>query len=182
MYPAGAPFPIVISSEVGERELLALNRTVYKNRRIAVIVIYSILLGTLILTQAILFALTREIMPFTAACSAFLLLVLLYELFLFPLVVRTIVRKQLAKLGVQQVTTEIYGDCLVEHTVSKSGASDQRFQYAALVKAVETEDYFFLYMTKLSAFILDKRRMTFDQAAVIRNLLTSALPGRYKIQ
>ena len=176
-------YPIVIQGEIGERELLALNRVVYRSRRLVLTVLYAVLLGLLLLSQAALFALTGRVEGFAIAVTAAALLILLYEAFFLPLIIKSLVRKQLARLGVKQTVVELYEDCLIEHSTCQSGAADERINYTALIGVTETETYFFLFLTKLSAVVLDKGRMNGDQLLAVRDLLARRIPaGQYKIR
>ncbi len=61
----------------------------------------------------------------------------------------------------------------------KNSNGTQKVEYIALYQAVETEDYFYLYLNKMAAFLINKKELTKKEMEEIRNRLKESLLKKY---
>jgi hypothetical protein len=72
-----------------------------------------------------------------------------------------------------------------ELTFSNEGIETVNFvdttkqKWAAIVKVVENERYYFLFLNSINAHIIPKKEIPADQLADFRRLLTENIPGQY---
>ncbi len=61
----------------------------------------------------------------------------------------------------------------------KNSNATQKVEYTSLYQVIETEDYFYLYLNKVSAFLINKKELTKKEKEEICKLLSEALPKKY---
>ncbi len=101
--------------------------------------------------------------------STFSAIIMSYLYFILP----TLQWKNLGKLQNTINTYDFFDTYFIVSTEGESISATSNLEYCALVRASETERYFFLWQTKASAFIIDKFVLA-ERADELRDALLKA--------
>lgn len=64
-------------------------------------------------------------------------------------------------------------------TQAEGFSGESTVGYGTIVKAMETRDYFFLYQTKATVYLVDKSTVSSSKAAQLRKKLQTSIGGKY---
>ena len=73
-----------------------------------------------------------------------------------------------------------YQDRMLNITASHEEKSETVYQYSGLVEVFETKRYFYLFESKLSAFIIPKKAISIGSTDQLKSLLKTHFGKRYK--
>ena len=174
-------FPIRVRSVVDERAYGELNKLVLGKKYAAFAAVYFLLL--LFSLGVILWSyLKTSSIPIVMLVVSLLPLAGFITMLLMPSVIRKKIRKMIAKSGENECLYRFFEDRFEGEYANKLSSGDSKLSYSAFIKAVENNGYFFLFITRNSAHIVDKRGMTEEEAAALRDALRKYLPGKkYKL-
>ena len=157
--------------------MLAFNKAVLKTRVTVTAVILGIIMLIFLGFSVILYSFSGEV-------PVWLLIVLLiytaYFIYvvLTPLIVRTRVRKSIKKRGATESELEFDREQFTETYKNRLSSGTETRSYKDLVKVIETDGYFFLFVNRAMAYIVKKSDMTQDQIVALRLELSRFVPEK----
>jgi multidrug efflux pump subunit AcrB len=173
-------FPFSIKTKVAKEDMLALNKVVSRPRITRSVVLLAVMLVIYAAYGLYLYFKGYEIPVFIFVIAA-LMLAALVAVLLTPLIYRSSVRKTLRKQGETEVTYEFFEDRVATNFENKQSSGRQETAYTGYIKAVETNDDIFLFVSRLSALVIPKRDLSPEQALAVRDAVQKALPkNKYK--
>ena len=172
-------FPIVVENNLGEKELMALNKIVLNKNRW----LMPVMIAIIAVCGLLIYLVERQITAELIWCACVVVLCTLWVYVFAPLITKHSVKKQQARLGERRVTAEIYEDRF-HFTVSGDNFNgDETVNFSSLLSVTETDEYFFAFFHKLAAHIIDKSNLSPDEIGTVRVVLQNAVaPKKYKMR
>ena len=170
-------FPFEIHTSMREDDLLALNRIVYRNKRLFAVIFLSVAIAVYAVL-GFMQIMTYESVDLILLLIWAMMIVLLVVILLAPVSVRRSVRKQLARQGESSVVYTFFEDRLEDEYSNKISSGKQTVSYAAFVKAREDDARFYFFNGRLTAYVIRKSDMTAEQEEALRGAIKAVLTDK----
>lgn len=144
-----------------------------KSRMIVTTILYAILM-LLIVFCLIVFGHNSTLYTILGLCV--LMLVWLYFTYFLSPIIRYNAQEKMKDVKNEYI---FYDDIIKASTEGDEFKGETKIEYSLLVKAYETNEYFFIYITKRQAFIIDKSTVEGGSPLEIRQKLMSCLDDKY---
>lgn len=155
------------------------NPTLYKILSLGFIGMIVLLYGAVIILPDLIFGV--KIDTFTLLPPLTLVLVTVLFVIAYIVVPRAGFKKLTAVQGIVTNSFEFDEDSIKVESSSEKINSTGDFKYTALIKALETSEYIFLFINHNSAFVIKKTGIEGGRVEEVRNAVQSALGKKYKI-
>ena len=176
-------YPITTVTVIGENEMLDAGKMYLRRRQVIFITAYLIMLCTIAAGTIQLYAVFRKVNVPGVVAVVLALAGVLYYAFGAPALYKKRIKKEFLRIGERRVVRDFYEDHMQSRVECANASGDESINYSLLTKVIETDKYFFIFVSKNTYVLTAKKELSEDSVVAIRSLLSSALPPKkYKLK
>lgn len=174
-------FPIKVRTVLDEKAMMKFNGLVMCKRVVAMFIVSVVMFTAAVAVLVWSYLVTGRIAIPLAIMTLGLIAAIVLTL-LMPALARRSIRRSLEKNGESECLYEFYEDHFAGDFANKLSSGHAEHSYSTITKAVENNRYFFLFINRTTAHVVDKSGMSADQAIALRGAIKNFVPEKkYKL-